>query len=147
MLNSQAQKTLYGLMDMIYPVGSYYITESSDLNTKEKMATKFGGTWEQLDDGRFLEAVTGGAGSDKPAGLPNITGTFCGGDTDIKSGAFTSSVGNGSKVGSGSAQFRTFTFNANSGASVKGIYGNSNTVQPKSRTVYIYRRTALAGAA
>ena len=131
-------------MDMIYPVGSYYITESSDLNTAAKMATKFGGTWAQLDDGRFLEAVTGGAGSDKSAGLPNITGTFAGGDLPTATGAFTDLGQNGSKVGAGSAQFRNKSFDASRSSS---IYGNSTTVQPKSRTVYIYRRTALAGAA
>lgn len=53
MLNSTGQKTLYGLMNMLYPVGSYYITESPDLNTVDKMNAYFGGTWERIQD-RFL---------------------------------------------------------------------------------------------
>ena len=149
MLNSQSQKTLYGLMDMIYPVGSYYITESSDLDTVAKMNAKFGGTWVQLDAGRFLESVTSGAGGNKDAGLPNITGTF------IKAAWFSQGGQDGAFVNAGLKESKTTAFNNSSGngAGIKfdasrssSIYGKSNTVQPKSRTVYIYRRKALAGA-
>lgn len=38
------------------------------------MNAYFGGTWERLEDGRFLEA--GSSISNKDAGLPNIEGTF-----------------------------------------------------------------------
>ena len=71
------------------------------------------------------------------AGLPNITGTFCGGDADYRSGAFTSSALNGSKVGAGSSQFRTFTFNASASNS---IYGSSTTVQPPAIKVRVYTK-------
>ena len=144
-------------MDMIYPIGSYYITESNDLNTAAKMATKFGGTWAQLDAGRFLEAVTSGAGSNKNAGLPNIKGTFYAarsfmGETASEtsaSGAFSKEfINSGSKNNlswGGSNRQCYLYFNAHSSNS---IYSDDvTTVQPKSRTVYIYRRTALAGGA
>lgn len=149
MLNSQAQKTLYGLMDMIYPVGSYYITESSDLDTATKMNTKFGGTWVQLDAGRFLESVTSGAGSNKNAGLPNITGgvevripwTGANENGALKLTSFNTNFVDGrSNQGVGDRIY----FDASKS---NPIYGKSTTVQPKSRTVYIYRRTALAGEA
>lgn len=56
MLNSTGQKTLYGLMNMLYPVGSYYITESSDLDTVDKMNAYFGGTWERIQNMFLLGA-------------------------------------------------------------------------------------------
>lgn len=56
MLNSTEQKTLYGLMNMLYPVGSYYMTESSDLNTVDKVNAYFGGTWERITDVFLLGA-------------------------------------------------------------------------------------------
>lgn len=56
MLNSTEQKTLYDLMNMLYPVGSYYITESSDLNTVDKVNAYFGGTWERIADVFLLGA-------------------------------------------------------------------------------------------
>ena len=127
------------LLNKIYPVGTIYLS-INDVSP----ASFIGGKWEKLPDGYALWTASSGAGSTISAGIPNITGTFCGGDSDIKSGAFISSVVNGSKVGSGSAQFRTFTFNANNGASVNGIYGNSNTVQPPAYKVYAWRRKELA---
>lgn len=42
------------LLETFYPVGSVYITINSDIDPN----TTFGGTWELLQDGRFLEATT-----------------------------------------------------------------------------------------
>lgn len=50
MLNNQVTLTRYSITDLMYPVGSYYITESYELNTVEKMNAFFGGTWEQIKD-------------------------------------------------------------------------------------------------
>lgn len=60
----------------------------------------------------------------------------------IKSGAFAIDSNGviGYSAGNENQPRYTVTFNANTGASTKGIYGNSTTVQPKSRVVYIYRR-------
>lgn len=104
-------------------------------------ASFIGGTWEQLPEGYVLWTTTtsGQGGATISAGLPNINGTICGGDSDYRSGAFVSSVANGSKVGSGTAQFRTFTFNAQAS---NDIYGNSDTVQPPAIKVYAWKRTA-----
>ena len=48
MLNNQLTLTRHSIADLMYPVGSYYITESDELNTVEKMNAFFGGTWEQV---------------------------------------------------------------------------------------------------
>lgn len=147
-------------MDMIYPVGSYYITESSDLNTAAKMATRFGGTWAQLDAGRFLEAVTSGAGSNKNAGLPNITGRLTrngsSGDYGMlwreqnnyqikSSGGIVATRIYGGTINGGAAAVGGYELSLDASKGGSTLYGASDTVQPKSRTVYIYRRTALAG--
>ena len=116
----------------IFPMGSIYMSVNDT-----SPASFFGGTWERLPEGYALWAASEGAGDTIDAGLPNITGTFCGGDSDYRSGAFTKSSQNGSKVGSGTAQFRTFTFDANASNS---IYGNSTTVQPPAYKVYAWKR-------
>lgn len=41
------------LLNMIYPVGSYYIS-----NNSTSPATRFGGTWSRLQDNRFLRCGT-----------------------------------------------------------------------------------------
>ena len=57
MLNNQVTLTRHAIADLMYPVGSYYITESDELNTVAKMNAFFGGTWEQVTD-RFLYGST-----------------------------------------------------------------------------------------
>ncbi|MDO5305807.1 MAG: hypothetical protein Q4E87_09570 [bacterium] len=49
----------------------------------------------------------------------------------------SSVVGGGTSYNSG-----TMYFDANNGATVKGIYGNSSTVQPPAYKVYAWKRTA-----
>ena len=59
------------IVDLIYPVGSIYMSMNSA--NPEKL---FGGKWEQLPSGYFLESATSGAGDTVAAGLPNIKGSF-----------------------------------------------------------------------
>ena len=54
-----ALKTM--MLDFIYPIGSYFITESSSYNTTTKVANHFGGTWVRVT-GRFLYDNNGTAG-------------------------------------------------------------------------------------
>lgn len=56
--NSDLKVNLSDLFNLIYPVGSYYISDSS-----ENPSAKFGGTWQQIKD-RFILA----AGDDYTAG-------------------------------------------------------------------------------
>ena len=138
-----------GIINLIYPVGSIYISVNS---TDPKIL--FGiGTWVKLPNNYTLWSCDSGAydgtNGTIPAGLPNIEGSF---DTMGKwydenlaiEGAFyqnNSSRSVGFEGGSGN-DLRKVKFNANNGASVKGIYGNSSTVQPPAIKVYMWRRTA-----
>lgn len=150
MLASNTNAALQAIGNFIYPVGSYYITESQELDTVDKMNAYFGGTWERLETGRFLEAGT--SVSNKEAGLPNITGVttdnfhYAGVARGENSGCFqiddslprAMAIGSGSGVGVYHTRFNASLSNS--------IYGNSGTVQPKSRVVYIYKRTSVGGA-
>ena len=133
------------IFDKIYPVGSIYISvnNTNPLNL-------FGiGTWVLLPDGYALWTTSSGAGGTIPAGLPNITGSFdtLGAWYDsglAMDGAFTrgsASSSAGMESGSGN-DLRKIYFDANNGASTKGIYGNSSTVQPPAYKVYVWKRTA-----
>lgn len=149
--------SIHSIVDVIYPVGSVYISTTT-ANPKDL----FGGTWEQIATGRTLW----GASSDNElnttvnSGLPNITGTYdprwsdnSGGGIMMvaqNSGAmYTSRPGNHgywwaavtSSGGAGSnTQYHTrLNFSAQRSNS---IYGNSTIVQPPAYKVYMWRRTA-----
>lgn len=133
---------------LTHPVNSYYITDDYDDNP----IIKYGGDWERIKAGRVLWTTTtdGEGGSLVEAGLPNISGQFRYGVTSRSflhstdcAGAFTSFDEQSVSVPGGASSIRgnsSVKFNANNGASVKGIYGNSNTVQPPAVKVYIWKR-------
>lgn len=156
MLKSEITLTRHALADLMYPVGSYYITESSSLSTVAQMNEFFGGEWIQLDEGRFLEAATSGAGENKAPGLPNIKGTHRTGFYPKNvggSGAFDSATTNDNgwtgatnQSGIGWANFLASDGELKRDGTYRNdVYGNSDTVQPMSRTVYVYRRSKLGG--
>lgn len=148
MLVSNTNAALQAIGNFIYPVNSYFITEDPNFDTVEKVQAHFGGTWERLEDGRFLEA--GSSIGNKDAGLPNIKGEFTAyqfgqwGTDLLKSGAFNSSKQSSYMgVGKQLAKAVHLIFNANNSNSI--YKDNVTTVQPKSRVVYIYRRATLSG--
>ena len=124
------------IFENLYPVGSVYISLSStfDPNTAWN-----GTTWEKIKEGIFLEAteVAGDVGTEKEAGLPNITGSFAPFCTDGANGAFTKSGGSNGWVGSGPYVHRTISLNASRSSAV---YGKSDTVQPHSVKTFIWKR-------
>lgn len=102
---------------------------------------------------RFVQGLSNiiNIGDSVEAGLPNITGnlnlnSYYSGDASA-SGAFTRNAGskvNYTGMGSNSRTKTLFTFDANNGATTKGIYGNSITVQPQA-TSYPYYIVLAAG--
>lgn len=136
-----------GLLNMFYPVGSIYQTVDDGFNPN----IRWGGTWELIEEGRFLQATeTSATGGDTvPAGLPNITGVantraygedsglvnsasgalYATGQHNYKSGFSTTWATNAKGIG----------FDASKSNS---IYGNSATVQPPAIKVYMWHRTA-----
>lgn len=69
---SNPNNVLKGIFDVLYPVGSIYITTASTCPV-----ANYVGTWETISAGRILQQVVSGqsAGDYRSAGLPNITGT------------------------------------------------------------------------
>lgn len=140
-----------GIINLIYPIGSIYISVNS---TDPKIL--FGiGTWVKLPNNYTLWSCDSGAydgtNGTIPAGLPNITGEFNYATNANESsaaqqhswGAFTPYALNDDQAVFGDSGHGSYWyFNANNGADVKGIYGNSNTVQPPAIKVYMWRRTA-----
>lgn len=149
--------SIHSIVDVIYPVGSVYISTTT-ANPKDL----FGGTWEQIATGRTLW----GASSDNElnttvnSGLPNITGTYDPRWSDSSGGGIIMAAQNSgamytsrpsshgywwanvtSSGGAGSnTQYHTrLNFSAQKSNS---IYGNSTIVQPPAYKVYMWRRTA-----
>ena len=127
-----------------HPINSLYISYIKN-NPKDILG---GGEWELLDEGYALWTTTSDntGGSKISAGLPNITGQIGNALSDQAidkaSGAFTTWASAVGFEGSNQYKWTSFDFDANRGASVKGIYGNSKTVQPPSIRVYVWRRYA-----
>lgn len=136
------------IFNLIYPVGSYY--ETSDTTFDPNVS--WGGTWEKVESGRFLQATTdtNSVGNTVSAGLPNITGSV---QPAHGKSVWVETVG-------GSGAFYNYNYATNCGvlsySSTAGgnnsiafdasrsnsIYGNSTTVQPPSILVFIWHRTA-----
>lgn len=124
----------------VHPVGSIFLS-TSDVEP----AGLYGGTWEKIAEERTLmgASTTHPAGTTVEAGLPNIKGavldTWHGGGP---SGAGALSVAVNGRGGvrngdDGSFSWGGFYFDA---ASYNSIYGNSNTVQPATYYINIWKR-------
>ena len=80
---------------------------------------------------KFIEGSST-AGTEKSAGLPNITGAFSGGVNMVVSGAFNAdSTSGGTQQGGGFGETK-YSFDASRSSA---IYGNSSTVQPPALTL------------
>lgn len=133
------------LLDLIYPVGSIYITAG-----KNKPADDFGGTWQIVANGRVLWGVAEAtnAGQNEDETLPNIKGqiNFSGGSQGHPefscSGAFKNQ-GSGSltwpQPSGASTSGRIGDFNASRSSN---IYKDNAHVKPNAYTVHMWRRTA-----
>ena len=131
---------------MLHPIGSCIILS----DTIDPNALFDGTVWELIGQDKCII----GAGNkftamqDIPAGLPNITGSalnivrYEGAGSMLTDGAIDVESGNGVKLSSAEYQnclSRKLVLNASQS---NFIYGASDTVQPPSIALFIWRRTA-----
>ena len=148
-LNEEEESVqLLGIVDLVYPVGSIYMSVND-----ASPAVLFGGTWEQIGQGRTLWGAGNGytPGTTVEAGLPNITGQYAmdrnassllNGDGKF-AGAFTSKATLSNSTNGVQYRASTNGLDLAFDASLSNpIYGNSTTVQPPAFVVYMWQRTA-----
>lgn len=122
---------------LIYPVGSLYI----GLTQTCPLASLFG-TWELITSGLTLQQANTDfpVGTEIPAGLPNLYGSFALDNKHWLDGYLIKSVGDRNSGATGDNGLEHHVeFNA---SNYNSIYGNSDTVQPPALAVNIWRRTA-----
>lgn len=136
-------KRMQAMIDIFYPVGSVYI--SADKNkTKADFPFMAYGTWEEVPANRCLQTGNASeAGTQRNAGLPNITGVLgtisCNGAN--RSGAFY--IKSTSNHISDQMEWLTIRNDIAFDASrSNSIYGKSSTVQPPAYMVRAWVRTA-----
>lgn len=146
---------LDGIVDIFYPVGTVYMSVDKT-KTKADFPFMRYGTWKEVPANLCLQTGTASeAGTQRSAGLPNITGyanVRSGGCADNNilasnsNGAITCSIQNSLftwrshiMVTEGEGKLDTLTFNASKS---NPIYGSSDTVQPPAYMVRAWVRTA-----
>lgn len=150
-------------MQVMMPVGYVFQWapvegDGLDLSTADKVRAYFGfGTWEAVSSGRALMGADDAhaAGSTAEAGLPAITGdTIVQSDSNVSYGYTGAFTGKSSVSGAFAASSKFSTLNGGSDYTIKiysgtfkasrcsSIYGASDTVQPPSYYVYIWKRIA-----
>ena len=142
-VQAAVQSDLSVIIDAFYPVGSVYITFSDTFDPNTAWSNT---TWKKIKEGIFLEATETTAGTEKEAGLPNITGTISSHLNtymNVTTGAIRPSNGYNyectPKSGGSYNQYNALSFDASRSSAV---YGKSDTVQPHSLTVVMWQRTA-----
>ena len=130
------------LLDVIYPVGSIYITTNSSCPLSTLIA---GSTWTLVGQDRVLQGAgtRGVVGTTLNESLPNITGVFTSGNNGWENGTGTGAFSSTSDIGfhfAGSpGGGKGIIFNASNSSST---YQDDAPVQPDAYLVNIYRRTA-----
>ena len=133
----QLNNTVSNLLSSLYPVGSIYIGTQ---NTCPLASLISGSQWTLVAQDRALWGGNGSNGNTTiAAGLPNITGSHGGADSNSRwvNGCFYDAGGATSGDGHGGGW--SIGFDASRSSS---IYGQSSTVQPPAYVVNIWRRTA-----
>ena len=135
------------LIDLVYPVGSIYLTVSTE-TLASSPASWLGGNWELLPEGNALWTATSGAGTTIDAGLPNLTGSV---DLQNHNGNnATTTTGTALSFEKGETRPTAIGQTSNNKASTvvkfdanaqSSIYRNDvTTVQPPAYKVYAWRR-------
>lgn len=147
--------TIINLIDTFYPIGTVYMS-ADKTKTKADFPFMEYGTWEEVPANLCLQTGTASeAGTQRSAGLPNITGYAnirSGGSADNNIlasqsiGAIACTLQDSSftwyshiALERGQNKLDTLSFNASNS---NPIYGKSSTVQPPSYMVRAWVRTA-----
>lgn len=135
------------MIDMFYPVGSVYISADKS-KTKSDFPFMAYGTWEEVPANLCLQTGNASeAGTQRSAGLPNITGTF-GRIYTFKDQYYagTGCISNPTSYETKHSHYETtfgHAYDVKIDASKSNpIYGASNTVQPPAYMVRAWVRTA-----
>lgn len=140
---------LTNIFNVIYPVGSIYITTANTCPIANYI-----GTWEKVSSGRVLQGAdeSHSAGTTIEAGLPNIKGTHAGHDSNTTTATGAFRYDSGATAGSYSGGGWIASFNAANGEVHKNsqnqdiyrndVYGKSETVQPPAYVVNIFKRVS-----
>jgi hypothetical protein len=137
--NDKDKNTWKSLIDIIYPVGSMYITVA-DIDPNKV----FGGTWRKEAGDKTIWLSDSNAGEEIEAGLPNIKGTLNGGSIDAwrYTGPFKVYYNGVHYVAGGSGGWR-LTYSDFDASRCSPIYKDDcNTVQPPAIRVYCWIREA-----
>ena len=130
------------LFNKIYPVGSIYLSMNDTFNPN----TAFGGVWEKIQTGRYLQATDNGAGNLINESLPNITGEI---NTNGQFGSDIATSASGCVSLSDKMNWRTQTQTSTSGggsmihinaSKSSNVYQDNAKVQPDSIKVIMWRR-------
>lgn len=137
-------KRMQAMIDMFYPIGSVYISADKS-KTKADFPFMAYGTWEEVPANLCLQTGNASeAGTQRSAGLPNITGQWGNGVW----GAFEDQ-NSGAGYTISNICIRTSYVDENGGGIIafdasrsNPIYGASDTVQPPAYLVRAWVRTA-----
>jgi len=151
-IKAQSGVAITGLLGLLYPVGSLYITTqyTGSSNYCPIASLISGSQWQLVAQDRALWGGNGpNANTTIAAGLPNITGNFYS-ERDWQGifragqdGAFNGVSRSGWGVGNEGAGQSTNAVQVNFNASrSSSIYGKSSTVQPPAYRVNVWRRIA-----
>lgn len=137
-------KRMQAMIDMFYPVGSVYISADKS-KTKADFPFMQYGTWEEVPANLCLQTgAIGEAGTQRSAGLPNITGQF-----GVGTWGALDKYNSGAMHTNKNITIPTAHVDENGGGIIgfdasksNPIYGSSDTVQPPSYLVRAWVRTA-----
>lgn len=137
-------KRMKSMIDFFYPIGSVYMSADKNKTKADFPFMKYG-TWEEIPANLCLQTgAVSEAGTQRSAGLPNITGEIAPQTYQITgepTGAFSDNTKTANECfGHFDGKVRSgFSFDASLS---NPIYGASDTVQPPAYMVRAWVRTA-----
>lgn len=137
--------TIINLIDTFYPIGTVYIS-ADKTKTKADFPFMSYGTWEEVPANLCLQTgIAREAGTQRSAGVPNITGSWglgvWGPYQEYNAGAGFFSTKGKTKVAPYSSELG-YGYIAFDASKSNPIYGSSDTVQPPAYIVRAWVRTA-----